>query len=221
LIRKSPSTCPSFYRWSDISRDTTALFTSIAYVFATIGIAERLRKWQGKELRHCAAQARIQRGIDHPKVVILDDYLTRKSVDIGMNVAVVGGDNGAEVAYSLAREGKRITLIEKSRQVAQAPYLIARWPLLLDYAREAGVKILTETALKSIKNDGVVVADKEGKEELIKVDTVLLALERVPNNELPEKLKGKVPELYQVGDCVVPKHLQNAIHSAYHTAREI
>ena len=160
-------------------------------------------------------------GVDQPNVVILDDYLTGKRSDIGMNVAVVGGDNGAEVACSLAKDGKKAILIEKSRRVGRAPYLIARWPLLLDYAREAGVKILTETALKSIKNDGVVVADKEGKEELIKVDTVLLALERVPNNELPEKLKGKVPELYQVGDCVVPKHLQNAIHSAYHTAREI
>ena len=160
-------------------------------------------------------------GVDQPNVVILDDYLTRKRTDIGMNVAVVGGDNGAEVACSLAKEEKNVTLIEKSSRVARAPYLIARWPLLLDYMREAGVKILTETALNSINNDVVVVTDKKGKEHPIKADTVLIALERVPNNELQKRLEGKVPQIYEVGDCVAPRHLQNAIHSAYLTAREI
>ena len=40
-------------------------------------------------------------------------------------------------------------------------------------------------------------------------------------NELQKRLEGKVSEIYQVGDCVVPEHLQRAIHSAYQAAREI
>lgn len=160
-------------------------------------------------------------GVDRPNVITLDDYLTKKRTDIGMNVVVVGGDNGAEVACSLARDGKKVTLIEESSRVAQAPYLVARWPLLLDYMREAGVKLLTETVLNSVTTDGVVITDKEGKEQIIKAKTVLLALERLPDNELYQSLEGKVSQLYQVGDCVAPLHLQNAIHSAYLTAREI
>ena len=138
-----------------------------------------------------------------------------------MNVAVIGGDNGAEVACSLGRDGKKVTLVEKGKRVGRAPYLLARWPLLLDYLREAGVDIRTETTLKSIGDEGVVIADKHGQEHLIRVDTVLLALERVPNNALTEELKGKVAEVYQVGDCVEPKHLLAAIHSAYRVAQEI
>jgi 2-enoate reductase len=160
-------------------------------------------------------------GIDQPNVIVLDDYLTGKKTDVGAKVVVVGGHNGAEVACSLAKDGKKVTLIEKSRRIARAPYLIARWPLLLDYIREAGVNTLTHTALKSIVDKGVKITDKDGKEQLIEVDTVILALDRVPNGGLMNKLEGKVPELYQVGDCVEPKHLQNAIHSAYLTAREI
>jgi 2,4-dienoyl-CoA reductase-like NADH-dependent reductase (Old Yellow Enzyme family)/thioredoxin reductase len=160
-------------------------------------------------------------GVDKSNVVILDDYLTKKRSDIGMSVAVVGGDNGAEVACSLGRDGKRVTLIEKGKRVGTAPYLLARWPLLLDYLREAGVEILTETTLKSVSDRGVVIVDRQGEERLIKVDTVLLALERVPNNALTEKLKGKVAEIYEVGDCVEPKHLPAAIQSAYRVAQEI
>jgi len=160
-------------------------------------------------------------GVDKSNVVILDDYLTKKRSDIGMSVAVIGGDNGAEVACSLGRDGKKVTLIEKGKRVGRAPYLLARWPLLLDYLREAGVEILTEATLKSIRDEGVVVADRRGEEHLIKVDTVLLALERVPNNALTEEMKGKVAEVYEVGDCVEPKHLPAAIHSAYRAAQEI
>jgi len=160
-------------------------------------------------------------GIGQPNVVVLDDYLTGKRTDFGENVAVLGGDHGAEVACSLGRSGKKVTLISKSRRVGGAPYLMARWPLLLDYLKEAGVEILTETLVKRIEKDGVVVADKEGKEQRLTADTVLLALDRVPCNGLQEKLQGMVPELYQVGDCVEPKHLQSAMHSAYFTAREI
>jgi 2,4-dienoyl-CoA reductase-like NADH-dependent reductase (Old Yellow Enzyme family)/thioredoxin reductase len=160
-------------------------------------------------------------GVDRSNVVILDDYLTKKRTDMGMNVAVVGGDHGAEVACSLARDGKKVTLIAKRRRVAGAPYLAARWPLLLDYLRDAGVKILTEAATKNIGDKVVVIVDKGGKEDLIEADTVLLAPARFPNNELAEELKFKVPELYEIGDCVEPKHLQAAIHSACHVARKV
>ena len=160
-------------------------------------------------------------GIERPNVIILDDYLSRKRADIGARVVVVGGHNGAEVACSLARDGKKVSLIEKSRVVARAPYLVARWPLLLDYMREAGVNTLTQTTLRSIADNGVEIIDKDSNRQFIEADTVILALDRVPDDGLLEKLEGKVPELYQVGDCIKPQHLQHAIHSAYLTAREI
>ena len=112
-------------------------------------------------------------------------------------------------------------MIEKARRAGKAPYLLARWPLLLDYLREAGVQMLTETKLKGVTDKGVVITDKEEKERLVEADTVILALERIPNDELQKKLEGKGPELYSIGDCVEPKHIYNAIHSGYRIAREI
>jgi len=160
-------------------------------------------------------------GISDEKVIILDEYLTKQKTNIGEIVVVIGGQNGAEVAYSLTRDGKRVILVEASNRITQAPYLRARGPLLQDYLRQASVLTMTETELKSITPEGVVVADKEGQEQTIKADTVLIALERVPDNNLAKQLKGIASELHEIGDCVQPKHIGQALHAGYRIGRII
>ena len=63
--------------------------------------------------------------------------------------------------------------------------------------------------------------DPQGQERLAAADTVILALERLPNNELAGSLRGRAPELYEVGDCTEPKNIMSAMHSAYRAARDI
>lgn len=53
--------------------------------------------------------------------------------------------------------------------------------------------------------------DKDGKEVSLEVDDIVLAAGAVPDKTLFESLKGKVSELYEVGDCVEARRIQEAI----------
>jgi 2,4-dienoyl-CoA reductase-like NADH-dependent reductase (Old Yellow Enzyme family)/thioredoxin reductase len=160
-------------------------------------------------------------GIDKKNVVLLDDYLAKK-LEVGQKVVVLGGHYGVEVAISLVREGKEVTIVEEAAAIAQAPYLSpVRQEALFYLIQEIKLQVLTGTRVKEITDSGVVVIGKEGKERSIEADTVLIALDRLPEDTLAQQLKGKVPEVYEIGDCVRPSHMRNAIHSAGRKSREI
>lgn len=159
-------------------------------------------------------------GIDNGNVLTVDDYLIHKK-DTGEKVVVIGGHHGSEVALSLARKGKQVTIIEQGKSIALAPYLLTRRQVLIAYLKEAGVKILTLAGVKEINSDGVTVIDKEGNETNIETDSILMALERQPDNTLENELKGLVRGIYKVGDCDKPLHTLHAFHSANRVARLI
>jgi hypothetical protein len=53
------------------------------------------------------------------------------------------------------------------------------------------------------------------------VDTVVLMMGKRANDGLYFALKGKVPELHRIGDCVAPRKVSEAIWEGETTARAI
>jgi 2,4-dienoyl-CoA reductase-like NADH-dependent reductase (Old Yellow Enzyme family)/thioredoxin reductase len=160
-------------------------------------------------------------GVDQENVCTFEKYLTGEA-EIGEKVTVIGGNHGAEIAVSLARKGKTVTIVEASKDIAVTPYLrLARMLVLQGYLEEEGVEILTETAVKEITSTAVIVVDKENNEKTITGDTVVLALGREPNKSLAQQLAGNVAEVYEIGDCVETHSLMNAIEQASIVARKI
>jgi 2-enoate reductase len=160
-------------------------------------------------------------GIDKENVSTSDDYL-RKKARIGQKVIVIGGNYGAETAYSLAKEGKEVTLVEESANIASTPYIyLGRMLVLQAYLKEAKVEVLSESRVKQITDKGVLIVDKEGKEKNISGDTVLIALRRKPNRNLTDSLENKAFDFYEIGDCVEPGNIMSAINQANTVAREI
>lgn len=161
-------------------------------------------------------------GVNRPLVLTLDDYLRGEKV--GQRVAIIGAAYGSEVAVSLAREGKEVTILEKGGEemLIAAPYIdIMRMPVLPRYIKEEKVSLLTGVEVIEIEDKKLRYMDKERKERELEVDTVILASGRRPNNELAKVLRGKVPELYEVGDCVAPRRIFTAIHDGSYFAREL
>jgi pyruvate/2-oxoglutarate dehydrogenase complex dihydrolipoamide dehydrogenase (E3) component len=159
-------------------------------------------------------------GINNPNVVSLEDYYFEKK-DIGQKVVVLGGQEGAEAAVSLAREGKEVTLVSETATYADANYMyILRTKCVSQYLAEGNVKIITEAKIKEITPTAVVIVDKEGKEQTLPADTVVIAVGRTPNRELVDALKGK-PGVYAIGDCVEPLRIHEAMHHANAVARQI
>ena len=56
---------------------------------------------------------------------------------------------------------------------------------------------------------------KDGKEDSIRAESIVLAVGSQSNQKLLTDLEGKVPEILSVGDCVKPRKAREAIHEGF------
>jgi 2,4-dienoyl-CoA reductase-like NADH-dependent reductase (Old Yellow Enzyme family)/thioredoxin reductase len=139
-------------------------------------------------------------------------------VDPKDETAIVGGGEvGCETAEYLHDLGKRVTLVETLRDLALDMEPLNRY-LLLQRLKEKKIKTLTGTTLKAVVNGGIIVSDESGEREL-EAESIVLALGAVPDNKLAQTLKGKVKQLYVIGDCMQPRRSLEAIHEGSWVAR--
>ena len=151
-------------------------------------------------------------GIYSQKVVTAEMALTGK--DVGEKVIIIGAETVAcETAEFLADRGKRITMFDiRGGAVATKAPIIAR-TVLLRRLRQKGVKIRPRIyGYGEITGKGLTFLNEEGMRETLEADTIVLAAGSVSNTWLASKLKGKVPELYFIGDCVKPRNIRHAMH---------
>ena len=57
---------------------------------------------------------------------------------------------------------------------------------------------------------GLVVTTKDGSREVLEADTIIPALPMMANTELADRIKGRVPEIYLIGDCKEPGLISDA-----------
>ena len=128
-------------------------------------------------------------------------------------VADWGGDpSGLDVAELLAARGLDVTLAVASVAVGEAVHQYRR-NLYLQRLYRAGVTILHHHELRSATADGVVLANAFAAEleTTIAADLLVLALGRVPNDELAADLRRAGHTVEEAGDCLGPRSLEEAI----------
>ena len=81
--------------------------------------------------------------------------------------------------------------------------------------------MILKAQVNEIKKDTIVYLDRYEKERTVGADTVILATGRMPNRQLADALRDKVPELYEIGDCRQPKNIATAIHDGARIGRQI
>jgi 2-enoate reductase len=157
-------------------------------------------------------------GVDKGNVVTATDLLLGKR-EVGKSVVVLGGGLvGCETALYLAQRGKEVAIVEILDSIAQGMFEGDRMHLLKLLA-DVNAKILTETSVLEITQESIVIANKYGKRNTIKADTLVLAVGMKPNGELLESLKDKVPEVYAIGDCIEARKVIDAIWEGFRIAR--
>jgi NADPH-dependent 2,4-dienoyl-CoA reductase/sulfur reductase-like enzyme len=159
-------------------------------------------------------------GIREAKTISVDDALSG-SAPLGKKVLVIGGGGiGAEVADYLSEEGKEVQLVEMREGIALD--LVGHLQHFLNKRlREKGVRILTSTKVTRFEKQGVWVEDAQGTKKLEGFDSVVIALGSIPNDELLESLKGKVSEVYVVGDASKPREVMEALFEGEEIALKI
>ena len=85
----------------------------------------------------------------------------------------------------------------------------------------ADVDIRTGASCAAILEKGVRVILKNGAEDVIKADNVIIAVGMRPLTEAVDRLEGLVSEYVVIGDCSKPGKLGDAIHGGYNAARDI
>jgi len=137
---------------------------------------------------------------------------------IGENVVIIGGGlTGCEIAYDLYLQGKKPTIVEmKNDLIAVTGICLANTSFLRDFFKANKVPVHLETALKEVLEDGVMVADKDGKTFKIDADSVILS---VGYNPAPLAPKGK--NVHVIGDASKVGNLRTVIWQAWDVAMKL
>jgi 2,4-dienoyl-CoA reductase-like NADH-dependent reductase (Old Yellow Enzyme family)/thioredoxin reductase len=147
-------------------------------------------------------------GGDQNKVVEPRAVLQGK-VEVGQNVLVIAGEHNMQAlstAETLAERGKKVRVLTEAFYAgSQAPF--GDCSNVHSRLLRAGVTITTLTTVKEIQGQTVITSNVlTGEEGRIEgVDTVVAAMGGEADCALYRSLKGKVKELYAVGDCTQPR----------------
>lgn len=163
-------------------------------------------------------------GIDKKHVHLSEDVDCGK-VQVGNKVIVVGGGlTGAETAYSLAKQGKDVTIVEMQGPEAllNGASLIAKFSLQ-SKLMENRVKILTNTKLEEITDEGIRTINSRFQWQNLKADTVVLALGVKPYRDKVNELRELLPQMqvHIIGDCNSIGNVYTASHAGFDVAAEI
>lgn len=149
------------------------------------------------------------------KTIEACEYLNGKAV--GDNVAVIGGGlTGCEIAYELALQGKKVSIVEmKDDLIAQTGVCLANSSYLREWFELHKVPVYLNTALKEVKDDSIICINNN-KEIEIKCDSVISSA-----GYIPDPLSPKKKNVYLIGDCDRVGNLRTVIWKAYECAMKI
>ncbi|MDP2744065.1 MAG: FAD-dependent oxidoreductase [Dehalococcoidia bacterium] len=160
-------------------------------------------------------------GIDKKHVVTCTDILAGKA-PVGQKVVVWGGKEiGVQTAEWIAKQGKEVTIVEEFKRIGKDVNAFNIWghrSLLANLK----VKLLLETTVERITDGGIVVK-KDGQEQTIPADTVVLASSMEARKELLQALETEaaIDDVRSAGDCVAPRKAFNAIHDGHKAGLEV
>ena len=164
------------------------------------------------------ATGAVARKLDIPgfeRTIEACDYLRGK--EVGNDVALIGGGlTGCEIAYELALQKKRVSIIEmKDDLISQKGVCLANSSYLREWFELNRVPVYLNAKVKEIRDKEVLIVDKDGKEVEVRAESVISSVGYVPS---PLKSSRKA---HLVGDCLSVGNLRSVIWRAYEVAMKI
>ena len=121
---------------------------------------------------------------------------------------IVFVEKDADIVYIFADDNKIGLDIGRS----------TRW-VIMKALRNKGIKVFKNTEITQIMNNYVMTSDPENN--LISIDTVIVASKPEPRERLIGKLKSEGMVVKQVGSVVKPSNLCEAVHQAFELANNL
>ena len=150
------------------------------------------------------------------KTIEAIDYLNGK--EVGENVVIIGGGlSGCEIAYELFLKGKHPIIVEAQNDLMIANGLcLANSSYLRDYFKYKNVPVYLESRVLEIKDESVLIEDKDKNKVEIKADSVVTA---IGYNPAPIAKPSK--HVHIVGDALSVGNLRTVVWRAWEVAEKI
>ena len=158
-------------------------------------------------------------GIDAPIVMGAEEAYANPE-KVGKKAIILGGGLvGIELAIFLGQLGHNVKIIELQDQFTFEERSLHSFALTVQLEK-LGINAFMSTEVTNIKDSSVSATGPDGALEF-DADTVIYATGQAPLLNEAFALNDCANEFYQIGDCVAPKNIMNATHTAYVTAYDI
>ncbi len=150
------------------------------------------------------------------KAMEATEYLDGR--ETGDKVIIAGGGlSGCEIAYDLLLKGKKPAIVEMREDlIAVKGVCLANSSYLRETFAYKNVPVYLETKIKEIKDNGVIVTDKNGQTSFLEGDSVIVSLGYEPN-----PLEKPSRHVHLIGDCDSVGNLRTVIWGAWDVCMKI
>jgi len=159
----------------------------------------------------------------------------RQRKEIGHRVVVWGMTYGAELAISLAEEGREVVLIGEGGEKTLGGHAsnFRRWWILRKLAdvdtargtpeaqRVSNPRVLSNVRVEEITAEGIALSDEGGDQRVLPYDALIISRGRERDNALSGELRARAREVHEIGDCASVGDIHKAISSANEVARAL
>jgi NADPH-dependent 2,4-dienoyl-CoA reductase/sulfur reductase-like enzyme len=152
--------------------------------------------------------------------IALTRELSKHWMPLGRRVAVIGGGLvGLELGEFLVERGRQVSIIDEEPVMGGEMAIPRRWQAL-GTLRRHGVTLVTGATVDAITDAGVLYT-KDGQQQTVPADSIILAAGTQENRGLAEELAGLGIELHLLGDCKGVGYIEGAILDGARIARAI
>ena len=138
---------------------------------------------------------------------------------LGKAVTVIGGGQvGCETALHLAQKGHDVTVLEMQEKILVDASASYRNRLTRNMGYHENLKTVTGGKCTAITDSGVTYLSKDGVEQSIPADSVVMAAGMKPRMDAATALYAPEYRLYTVGDCEKAANVQKAVRAAFSAA---
>ena len=143
------------------------------------------------------------------------------NVSVKENVAIIGGGvTGVETAEFLAKQGKKIVVIEMTDTVGEELSPLRKY-FMYEKIRKSDIKIYTGSRCTGIGKDFIEIIKDGYKIRLGKIESLVFACGVTSRKDLLEELKDSKYPFYIIGDALKTANAIEAISSAAETSKVI
>jgi pyruvate/2-oxoglutarate dehydrogenase complex dihydrolipoamide dehydrogenase (E3) component len=153
---------------------------------------------------------------DGTKIVAIQDIM---QAEVGDHVVIVGGNAQAvDLCLYLQAQGKQVDIVMPDtldKLDKEQTSWVRTFVLPMVYAR--GTRVFASASVKEVGDGSVTIATNKGVDMTITCDTLIEAMDMLPNTELIDGMENASA----VGDCAKPWNIAEAVATANVAARHI